>query len=267
MPDLKTQGIKLHYETFGDAKAPPVLMLAGLGGAGMTWGGQVKRFAERYHVILPDHRGTGQSSRPAGGYTIAQHASDFAALLRHLDTGPVHVVGSSTGGAIAQLMALDHGDLVRTITMTSSFARPNAYVRREFAVRRYLVEKADLKTIYSAYALFLFATTYAARHPDVVQAWVDRAAAGRLERQVSLKRIDMVMAHDVVSRLGSIRHPACVVGGDHDLCTTLLLSEEVFHAIPGAEMNVITGGGHMIHFEHEERYFNIVSEFIDRHRG
>jgi aminoacrylate hydrolase len=73
--------------------------------------------------VLPDHRGTGKTTRATDGYTIAQHAADMAALLRHLELGPTHLVGSSTGGAIAQGMALDHARLVRSLTMSSSFAR------------------------------------------------------------------------------------------------------------------------------------------------
>ncbi len=64
--------------------------------------------AEDFLTIVPDHRGTGRSSVPDGPYTIEDHAQDMAGMLRSIGCGPAHIVVSSTGGAIAQVMALDH---------------------------------------------------------------------------------------------------------------------------------------------------------------
>src|SRR5205823_5456796 len=121
----------IHYETMGSGS--PVLLLAGLGGVGRSWGPQVELFARNHLVILPDHRGTGQSTMTTQGQTIEQHAVDMAALIRQVGAGPVHVVGSSTGGAIAQVLALDHAELVKSAAITSSWARIDAYFRAQFA--------------------------------------------------------------------------------------------------------------------------------------
>jgi aminoacrylate hydrolase len=265
MATLKTQGISLHYELFGDSRKPPVLLISGLGGTGASWSSQVPRFAADHFVVLPDHRGTGKTTHAADGYTIAQLAADMASLLAHLELGPTHLVGSSTGGAVAQVMALDHASVVRSATMSSSFARAESFLRREFALRRKLVAEADQHTVYSAYALFLFSPEYASRNPDKVAAWVDRAASFPADREIALKRIDMIMAHDVLARLGAVRRPTLVVCGDSDFCTPLFLSEEIARAIPGAELAVLPGGGHFIHDEQEERYFETVRAFIDRY--
>jgi aminoacrylate hydrolase len=264
MATLQTQGISLHYELIGDRRKPPVLLLAGLGGAGASWGPQLERFAADHFVVLPDHRGTGQSTRATDGYTIVQHAADMASLVAHLDIGPLHVIGTSTGGAIAQVMALDHADTVRSVTMASSFARADAYMRRQFALRRKLMAEADAHTIYSCYALFLFAPHYASLNPDAVAAWIDRAASHPLEREIAVERIDMIMAHDAMARLGEIRRPVLCLGGDHDLCTPFYLSQEIAQGIPGAQLVVVPGGGHFIHYEQPERFFIVIRDFIGR---
>ncbi len=265
MPALDTQGISLHYEVFGDRRKPPVLLIAGLGGAGASFGAQVGRFAADHFVVLPDHRGTGETTRANDGYTIAQHAADMASLIEHLELGPTHLVGTSTGGAIAQLMALDHPATVRTVTMASSFARPDPFLRREFALRRKLVAEADMRTVYTCYALFLFSPHYASRNAKQIDAWIDRIAVLPPEREIAVKRIDMIMAHDAFARLGDIRQPVFVICGDQDFCTPLYLSEEIAQATPGAELTVLPGGGHFIHMEQEERFFSKVCAFIDRH--
>src|SRR5215469_14685979 len=130
MPSVMSGDASIHYETMGAGS--PVLLLAGLGGVGRSWGPQAELLARNHLVILPDHRGTGQSTMTTQGQTIAQHAADMAALIRHVDAGPIHVVGSSTGGAIGQVLALDHAELIRTAAITSSWARTDAYFRAQF---------------------------------------------------------------------------------------------------------------------------------------
>jgi aminoacrylate hydrolase len=265
MAVIETQGISLHYEVLGNRSKPPVLLISGLGGAGSTWGSQVERFAKDYFVVLPDQRGTGRSSRSSGGYTIDQLGADMASLLQSLNLGPVHIIGSSTGGAIGQAMALNHPEIVRSLTMSSSFARFDAYVKREFDLRRKLTSDADIKTIYSCYAIFLFSPKYASDHPEKVQAWIDLASERELEREVSLKRIDMIAAHNTLARLRSIQTPSLVLCGDQDLCTPRHLSEEIAREIANAKLAIFEGGGHMIHFEQEEKFFNVVHTFISQH--
>ena len=265
MATLTTQGIDIHYELFGDRKKPPVVLLHGLAGSGRSWGSQVERFAERFFVVLPDQRGCGQSSRPEQGYTIAQMALDTASLLEHLDVGPAHVVGSSTGGAIAQVLALDHAALVRTVTLASSFACADAFMRREFATRRLLMAEHDRKAAVSGYALFLFSPRYARDNPEAVEQWVERASSGPDDREIALARIDMVMAHDARARLGAIAQPALVICGDTDFCTPLPNSEELARLVAGAELAVLRGGGHLIHHEQEQLFHDTVRAFVARH--
>jgi pimeloyl-ACP methyl ester carboxylesterase len=128
-------------------------------------------------VILPDQRGTGATTRAADGYATDQMAADMAALVGHLDLGPAHVVGESTGGAIAQYMALNHPDTVRSLVLSSTFARFDAYAQREFNIRRTLLASADRETVCNLYATFLFAPRYTRAHPEKVQAWIDRVLA------------------------------------------------------------------------------------------
>src|SRR3990172_13244429 len=104
MPTLKVNDIEIYYEEHG--AGAPVILITGLGGVGASWGPQIPRFAKEFRTIVPDHRGTGRTTVSEGGYTIAQHASDMADLLRSLKAAPAHVVGASTGGGIGQLLAI-----------------------------------------------------------------------------------------------------------------------------------------------------------------
>ena len=101
-------------------------------GSGPPWGAHRERFAEHFTTIVPDHRGTGSSDAPPSGYTIAAHAADMAAVVHSVGLGPAHVVGSSTGGAIGQTMAIDHADTVRSLVPVSSWAGPDPYFEHQY---------------------------------------------------------------------------------------------------------------------------------------
>jgi len=269
MATFDTQGITLYYEVYGDPANLPVLLLTGLGGSGESWDTQVQLFADKYRVIVPDHRGTGRSTHTLEGHTTAQLAADMASLVEHLRLGSAHVVGASTGGAIAQCMALDHSHTVRTLTMLASFARFDAFAKREFAVRRKMVAEWDTRAMFSGYALFLFSPRFTRDYPEQVTSWIDRATArpiGPDDREIALKRLDMVAAHDTLLRLGDIRQPSLVVCGDQDFCAPLPLSEEIARGISDCEIAVLPGCGHLLQLEKPKEFFQIVHRFISLNR-
>jgi 3-oxoadipate enol-lactonase len=73
-----------------------------------------------YRVLAIDHRGHGRGLRPLVPFRLADCAADAAALLRTLDAAPAVVVGYSMGGAIAQLVAHDHPDVVEGLVLSGT---------------------------------------------------------------------------------------------------------------------------------------------------
>ena len=63
MPTIQSTDAEIYYDVSGAGS--PVLLIAGLGGVGTTWGPQTQMFAKNHTVILPDHRGTGRSTHTA----------------------------------------------------------------------------------------------------------------------------------------------------------------------------------------------------------
>lgn len=259
MPTIAAAGIDLHYTRQGDGD--PVVLIAGLSGQGRGWGEQIDRFAAGYDTIVPDHPGTGESTMP-DTYTLEHHAAAMADLVSGLEVGPAHIVGSSTGGAIAQIMALDHPDTVRTISLVSSWARADDFFRHQFAVRKDIALRLGGAAYAEDTALFLFSPTYFRDHYDKVREWCETASQGDPERGAA--RIDMILAHDQLGRLGGIACPTLVLVGAADGCTPPHFSEELAAAIPGAE-HVVIDGGHLIYKESPAEFHRVVTEFLARH--
>ncbi len=122
---IHANGADLCVQTFGDRAAPAILLVMGAAGSMDYWEDDFcARLASgpRY-VVRYDHRDTGQStSYPPGapGYTGDDLVGDPVALLDALGLGAAHVVGLSMGGAIAQVMALDHRERVASLTLIAT---------------------------------------------------------------------------------------------------------------------------------------------------
>jgi aminoacrylate hydrolase len=252
--------VGVHHEIHGNGD--PVMLLAGLSGVGRGWGDQMDRFASEFTTIVPDHPGTGASAPPVGKWTIEGHAAALADMVRSIRCGPVHVVGSSTGGAIAQVMALDHREVVRSIVLVSSWARADDFFRHQFAVRKDVLLRQGSDAYAQASALFLFSPRHFRDHYERIDAWCRQASS--TDPATMSARIDMILAHDQLDRLGAIDVPAMVLVGSDDVCTPPYFSEELAAAIPGAFLTVLTGG-HLIYKEDPGGFHRVVADFVHRH--
>jgi pimeloyl-ACP methyl ester carboxylesterase len=107
-------------DTGGDG--PIVMLLHGwLVSADLNWCGAYGDLAAAgYRVLAPDHRGHGRGLRPLVPFRLADCAADCAGILRTLKLAPALIVGYSMGGAIAQLIARDHRDVVSGIVLSGT---------------------------------------------------------------------------------------------------------------------------------------------------
>jgi pimeloyl-ACP methyl ester carboxylesterase len=122
---VRTNGVDLCVETFGAPTDPAIVLIMG-SSASMDW--WEDEFCERLaagsrFVIRYDQRDTGRSVSYEPGappYTVRDLAADAVGLLDALGVARAHVVGMSMGGAIAQLLALDHADRLASLTLIST---------------------------------------------------------------------------------------------------------------------------------------------------
>jgi pimeloyl-ACP methyl ester carboxylesterase len=116
-------GMKPGSGEAGETARPTVLLLHGwMFPSDLNWFTTYEPLAERYRVIAMDARGHGRGPRPSEPFRLADVADDAAALLRHLDLAPAVVVGYSMGGAVAQLLARRHPDVVRGLVLCATAA-------------------------------------------------------------------------------------------------------------------------------------------------
>jgi pimeloyl-ACP methyl ester carboxylesterase len=111
---LELDGCRLHLYRGGEGE--PVLFLHGASGGGF-WLPFMAELARDHDVIAPDHPGFWQSSDPEWLDSVGNLSFFYLDLLRKLNVGPVHVVGSSLGGWIAAEMAVRNTNLIKSLTL------------------------------------------------------------------------------------------------------------------------------------------------------
>ncbi|WP_434739761.1 alpha/beta fold hydrolase [Micromonospora sp. SH-82] len=126
---LTVAGVPLAVRTFGAATDPAVVLLAGAAASMLAWPEAfcARLAADGRYVVRFDQRDTGQSARfPAGdpGYGLADLATDVIGLLDALALPRVDLVGASMGATVAQRVALDHPQRVRTLTLWAGSPAP-----------------------------------------------------------------------------------------------------------------------------------------------
>jgi pimeloyl-ACP methyl ester carboxylesterase len=105
------RGIDIHWLEWGDAGAPPMVLLHGLTGHAHIWDHMAPALAGRYSLLAPDQRGHGSSGH-AGSYTTAEFVEDLAAFVAHTALPPFVLMGLSMGGHNAMAFAAAHPKLV-----------------------------------------------------------------------------------------------------------------------------------------------------------
>ena len=133
MRRIEVAGGSIAYDIAGDGA--PLLFISGLNGRGSFWHNQIDAFSPRFTAISFDHRGVGESTG-LPPYSIEQWAGDAIRLLDHLHIPAAHLVGHSTGSVIAQVIASDHPDRVRSMVLGATWASPDERFRTVFELRK-----------------------------------------------------------------------------------------------------------------------------------
>jgi 3-oxoadipate enol-lactonase len=262
MPDLELPtGVKLHYlesKTRGDKT---IFLLHGLGASSQSWTLQFPVLeAEGYSILAPDARGFGQSSYPGGNTSIAEMSADFAALLDHLQTGPVYVVGISMGGTHALQLAISHPELVRKLVLVNTFSRLRPSSLNEwgyFALRFILIHTLGLNVQAQAVAQRIF--------PNPKQEVYRQALLEQiLQADPSGYRAAMraLASFNADPYLAVVHCPTLIITSVDDTTVNPRIQSKLAQGIPDARQRLITQAGHAVIVDQAEKFNEILLAFL-----
>jgi pimeloyl-ACP methyl ester carboxylesterase len=253
MPRATANGIELEYQVFGDPKAAPLLLIAGLGAQMLSWDEDFCHLlaARGFKVIRFDNRDAGKSTWMEGEYALDDMAADAAALLDALSIPAAHIVGASMGGFIAQLVALNQPEHVLTLTSIMSGPNGEDQVRPTEEGTAILMVPAP-ETREERIAVGLWAKQKLMGPDDPFDRdYEERRIVAAIDRAYHpagfVRQLQAIMAaQGRLAGLAELRLPTLVIHGAADILVPADNGRNVAAAIPGARLLEIPGMGHDI---------------------
>jgi pimeloyl-ACP methyl ester carboxylesterase len=251
----RPDGARLHVEIHGDARREPIVLLEGMGGDIPGWRRNIPHLAAECFVVAYDHRGNGGSEAPDAPAPMATFVEDCLAVLDELRIPRAHVYGQSFGGFVAQELGLTHPERTRSLVLACTHSGHSHIVPSRSRAPK------------GRPWLQLYAPAFAEAHPEHVE---DDLRVGRAQPQHpdgQRRQWEAVQAWDAYERLPELRTPVLVLHGSQDQVIDVENARVLASRIPGAELAILEGAGHVYHSEQAERADEVVLDFVRRHRG
>lgn len=225
-------GVTLYYETYGQGE--PLLLVHGNGGSIGTLAAQIDHFKAKYRVIAMDSRDQGRSADSQEPITYEKMTDDLAALIDHLQVGPVDVVGWSDGGIEGLLLGVRHPSKVKKIVSMAANLNPGpeAFDPEVDALIKSMTEL-----------------------PDEVK----NTAEG--QRQLKVVRMMLNEPNIPPAMLARVTAPTLVLASDNDLIR-LEHIVTIYRSLPNAQLAIFPNRTHLIPYDDPEQFNGTVDRFL-----
>jgi pimeloyl-ACP methyl ester carboxylesterase len=280
-------GIEIAYERFGDPDAPPVLLIMGGGAQMINWPeGFVQELVDRgLQPIRFDNRDAGRSTEFADGpvpdfaaafagdfstasYDLSDMADDAVGLLDVLDVDSAHLVGASMGGAIAQVIAIEHPDRVRSLTsMMFTTGEPGvgeadvsafAAIGRPPAGRdEFIPWQVNSMRVVASPGFEFDETTATERAGRIFDRGYDPTAMPR-------QGVAVLAGGDRTERLRQLHVPTLVMHGADDIMVDVSGGKATAAAIPDAKLVIFDGMSHSLPKQLWPEFATHINDLVSR---
>jgi len=262
MPSLRVASINMYYEIYGEGE--PLLLIMGLGADLTAWSFQTPEFSKKYRVIVFDNRGAGRTDAPDAPYSIRMMADDTVGLMNALGIQQAHVLGVSMGGRIAQELAIEYPQRVKSLILAATSTKMPPREKHVFdTAARMLKEGVSAETHLRNLMPWTLTEKFFENQAQVT--WSINAMLANPHKQPTyafIRQFNACAEHDTANRIGRIKAPALILVGREDLFAPVRLSEELAAQIPNAKLVVVDGGGHGFNVEARDKFNQAVLDFL-----
>jgi pimeloyl-ACP methyl ester carboxylesterase len=266
VPKVKVGDINMYYEIHG--KGEPLVMIPGFGSSIGGFFMHVPVFSRDYRVVTVDNRGAGRSDAPDIPYTMAMMADDLAGLLDVIGITSAHIFGASMGGAVVQELALRHPKKVSSLTLAcAGCGGPHSVISTDpEVIAAFQPSELPPKEAMRRNLPILMSKKYIDKNPGLITRMLDNWMEHPASPQGQKGQTQAVMGHDTYERLSEIHVPTLVIHGDADRIVLVENARILASRIPGAELSILKGKGHLFMFGAFEESNRIMLDFLRRHR-
>jgi len=177
-------------------------------------------------------------------------------VAEHLKAKRMHLVGLSMGGRIARNVALHYPERLHSLTLINS--TPGFDSLSTDQVRRFVVERKTRSA--DSVRQLLGSRARPGAYEELTES------ISLLHEKSYLKTVEASVAQDRAAPIEAIRVPTLIIGGDEDTVYPPELAREMARRIPGAQLVMMEGAGHLVNLEQPERFDAAVLPFLLRNQ-
>ena len=251
-----------HYVSRGEG--PPIVLLHGIGGLHAVWRRQLDALSERHRGVAWDMPGYGGEGIDEP-MTFAGLAAGLGALLDDLGGTPVHLVGHSMGGMVAQEFAVAGQDRLASLTLfatSPSFGRPDGDFQKKFVADRLrpLDDGKGMKGVADGAAMAgLIGPLAEAGALEAV-----RACMARVPEAGYRAAVRCITTFERREALAAIAVPTLLIAGEVDPNAPPPMMERMAAKIPGARYACMADTGHFGNLERADEFNALLGGFIEQ---
>ncbi len=258
MAFVENQGARIYWDEQGSGA--PLLLIMGLGWTSHAWYRTRPLLSAKYRTIAMDNRGVGRSDAPPGPYSIAQMASDAAAVLAAAKVNTAHIFGVSMGGMIAQEFALQYPPKVRSLILGCTSAGGPEAVRADQAALQVLMTRSPNPDEFTkAISRFIYdrgtPPERIAEDTEVRRKWYPTSDAYSAQLQA-------ILAWEAYSRIAKIAAPTLLIHGEKDQLVPAENGKMIAARIPGAKLVLLPNASHIFITDQTEAAHAAILEFL-----
>jgi 3-oxoadipate enol-lactonase len=243
MTRIVANGVDINYQEQGAGF--PLVLIHGLSDSSALWAPLMPELSRHYRAIALDVRGHGESEKPDMPYSIQLFSEDLICFLENLKLSNAHLLGLSLGAAVAQQLALDHSDKVRSLVLLSPFSHSDRDLRNKLVRLREIVARDGLFAFFDEAVRLVVTPEFIAANADAI-AQMKKECVRINSPGAILRVIDACINFNLKDEIQKISHPALIVSGREDLLSPLHLVEEIHRSIKDSEWKIIERVGHNV---------------------
>lgn len=265
MPIARAGEIDLEYYVEGSGS--PLLMLMGFAGQASSWGEPfLDAMRAQFTCIRLSNRGTGQSTKPVGQFTVRTMADDAKDLLDVIGVQQPHVLGISMGGMIAQEFVLAYPERVNGLVLGCTTAGGPNSVTASGEVMSMLAPDTTLtrdEMVRKAWPA-LCAPAFIEGSRGFLEEMLRSGFENATPLDTVMKQMVAISQFNASDRGSEIKAPTLVIHGDIDLLVPPANGKALAEKIPGAELHLLPATAHMFFWERPQDAAAAITEFLAR---
>lgn len=256
MQSFEANGVVTAYHKTG--RGAPLVLLHGGEADHAMFDGLARALNDHFTVIAYDQRDSGATRNPASPYSLADLADDAAALIRGLGYDRTHVMGTSLGGLVAQVLAARHSDVIDRLILSSTWKVNKSPLEVNANAFRTLASyRTDTAANAAKIAEFFFPPDCLRDRPKLIEIF-----RGNSRDDGQKARRGAILAQPVAADLSTFDRPTLLLAGSEDRLIPNVETFAVARDLKRVETRVIEQVGHVSSVQAPERVAEAVIAFL-----